>query len=152
MKMKFSAVHISSILLLLLVTGCASIGISGEDEAHRAISLIDSGNADALKDSSRIPFLLDGEILLGETELNLLWEGLSASGFAFHNPVIDQVFPAEPEHFSLLGDSMDVEVYFKKYLGSKDSIVLFHSEEGAFILILSSRKTGSKIVALGGGV
>ncbi|MBI9103585.1 MAG: hypothetical protein JEY99_14320 [Spirochaetales bacterium] len=152
MKMKFSAILVSSILLLILISGCATIGISREEEVQGAIRLIDAGDADALKASSRLPFLLDGEVILGESELNLLWEGLSAAGFSFHNPVIDEVFPAEPEHYTLFGDSMDVEVYFKKYLQAKDAIVLFHAEEGAFVLILSSRKTGSKIAALGGGV
>ena len=45
---------------------------------------------------------------------------------------------------------MDVKVFFQKYLKPRDVIVRFHAQEGSFLLLLSSKKTGSRIGALGG--
>ncbi len=151
MNKKFFAVFLP-ILAGILFSGCASMGVPGDDDVQAALELISGGDSALLQKSSRLPFLLDSEILLGESEVSLLWRGLAEGGFVFHNPVIEDVFPANPEIYTLFGDSMDVEVFFRKYLTPRDSIIRFQSDEGVFLLILSSRKTGRKIVGLSGGM
>ena len=76
--------HFSVFILLTgLFFGCATMGISGEDEFQTVIRLISSGESAALAEATRLPFLLDGEILLGETESLLLWEGLASARVCF---------------------------------------------------------------------
>lgn len=141
---------LSGIVFVLLLSGCATLGAPRDQEVLEVLALISAGDAAILTEATRKPFLLDGEILEGESAVALLWQGLSDAGFAFHNPVIRDIQPVSPEQYHLFASTMEAEVFFKKYLTKKDSLIFFHADEGEFVLVLGPRKDGRQMAAWGG--
>ena len=64
--------------------------------------------------------------------------------------MIRDIQPVTPDLYPLFGQTMDVEVFFRKYLSEKDTLIRFQCDEGAFLLILGPRREGRKMAAWGG--
>ncbi len=76
-----------------------------------------------MKRSSR-PFLLDGEIILRESDLEALWQNLRAAQFSFSQGEILSITPIGPESYLLFGNSKDALFFFKKYVPKDGAIAI----------------------------
>jgi hypothetical protein len=98
--------------------------------------LIESGQSDTLARLSSVPFLLDQEILLLPADVAAFWKGLVASGYRLEGPELDRGASLGPESYREFRDSMDVRVFFKKYVKRGTRLLELHTRDGRRILLL----------------
>ena len=89
---------------------------------------------------SGTPFLLDEEILLRESDVSELWEGLFSAGFKLTNYSISEIIPLTPDSINLFSKRWEIGVLFRNYLPANGTIVRIDAEEGGFLFILGDKK------------
>jgi hypothetical protein len=136
----------------ILAIGLAAMGILGscatapympsEKKVDRLVALIDRGGVGAVKGLVSAPFLLDGEILLRQADVDSAWSNLKAASFSLGSPAIASIERIGPDSSSLFADTMDVRVFFKKYLDKNSVLVALDSAGGRYYLILNREVSG----------
>jgi hypothetical protein len=135
--------QIVPVLLLVAVVGCATFNPKEEERGLSAvISLLNKGDGDALAELSSIPFLFDAEILLVKQDVEILWKNAVKAGFTIANPRIVDIEPADTGMAKLFSDSMEVEVFFKKYIPKRAVFARVQSDSGTYLFILGDHVGG----------
>ncbi len=111
-----------------------------ESHVERIAALINDGNAEKLIDLSQTPFLFDGEIILMGDDVKTLWNNLKKADFRMPRARILKIEPVGETGYKKFSDSMEVRVYFKKYLSKKPVIAQIETDSGRYYLLLSGRK------------
>jgi len=128
------------VLFLVGLVSCSTLPPS--QNPGRILSLIKALNTesvpDLMKRTSR-PFLLDGEIIIREADIETLWQNLRDSQFTFTEADIQSVTPVKPDLYRLFGESKDVEYFFRKYIPKDGAIVELNTAHGTFYIITGSR-------------
>ncbi len=126
-----------------LLTACASVPYTpSEKKVQKLLDLIDRGGVGAVKGLSSAPFILDGEILLRQSDVDTAWTNLKAAGFTIGSPKIESIAKIGPDSYKLFADTMDAKVFFKKYLDKSSNLVALDASEGRFYLILNREVKG----------
>ncbi|MDC7226652.1 MAG: hypothetical protein PQJ61_07795 [Spirochaetales bacterium] len=155
MKILNSRTLIRTVLIalsvMLLFSACASLSRAAEDDALEVIYLINEGKVEQLTSMTAETFLLDAEILQGAGTAKLFWSGLAEAGFKLNNPVIiDKNQPSAAEK-AVLGNSIEVDTFFTKYVTTDSMYFRIASDSGEIALIIGPDDTGElKITAFGG--
>jgi hypothetical protein len=132
-----------ALVTLSILASCATTPYApSERKVQRLVALIDSGGVGAVKSLAAAPFLLDGEILLRQSDVEAAWANLKAAGFKLGSPAIASIARVGPDSYKLFADSMDVRVFFKKYLDKDSSVVGLDAAEGRYYLILNREIKG----------
>ncbi len=113
-----------------------------EKKVDKLVALINSGGVGAVKRLSQAPFILDGEILLRQADVDAAWSNLAAAGFKIGAPAIASMGRIGQDGYSLFADTMDARVFFKKYLDKDSVLVALDATEGRFYLILDREVSG----------
>lgn len=134
---------------VVLVAGIAALGscatvpyTPSEKKVQKLVALIDRGGVQAVKGLSSAPFILDGEILLRQVDIDTAWSNLKAAGFGLGTPAIASIARIGADSYALFGDSMDARVFFKKYLDKNSVLVALDAAEGRYYLILNREVSG----------
>src|SRR4030042_2067366 len=115
MKMLFCGPGRPVLLLILLLTSCATFEVT-EDEAARVIALINKGDVETLTAITAVPFLLDGEIIALDGDALILWKNLKEAGVTMNNAKIVSLAPLREDDWAPFSSSWAVSVFFKKYV------------------------------------
>jgi hypothetical protein len=122
--------------IVLLLSSCASMQRSRDQSGMLSVArLIDAGQSGALARLSAVPFLLDQEILLLPADVAAFWKGLVEAGYRLEAPELDRGGPLGPESYKEFKDSMDVRVFFKKYVKPGTRLLELHTHDGRRILL-----------------
>lgn len=122
---------------------CASVPYTpSEKKVQKLVALIDRGGVLAVKGLSSAPFILDGEILLRQVDVDSAWSNLKAAGFSLGAPTIASISRIGPDSYKLFGETMDAGVFFKKYLDKNSVLVALDAPEGRYYLILNREVSG----------
>jgi hypothetical protein len=113
-----------------------------EKKVQRLVDLIDTGGVGAVKGLASAPFLLDGEILLRQADVDSAWANLKAAGFTMGKPKIAKAARIGEDSYKLFADRMEVRSFFKKYLNADSVIVALDAAEGRYYLILNREVSG----------
>jgi hypothetical protein len=116
--------------------------VPSERKVEKLVSLIDSGGVGAVKGLAQAPFLLDGEILLRQADVDAAWANLKASGFTMGKAKVASIARIGDESYKLFADGMEVRSFFKKYLDKDSSLVALDAAEGKYYLILNRKVSG----------
>jgi hypothetical protein len=128
-----------SVVFLMLVS-CATLQKSrDENNALRIAGLIDAGNAGELVRLSTVPFLLDRDIVALDADVEDFWNGIVKAGFRLGGVKLEAAVPVSADSYKEFADSMDVRLFFSKYVGA-----------GARVLRLSSGSGGNILLIVGG--
>jgi len=143
----------AGILLLSLLGACASRPyVQKEEKVFDLIKAINSGEA-AAKELAEAPFLFDGEIILLQNHLTILWENLYRAGFRMHDAAIIRNEPVKESSWREFGDSFDVKSFFSKYLDENTSLVEVKARNGNYIFLLNKEVNGyPRIQGFKGGI
>ena len=82
--------------------------------------------------AERRPPGLDGERL----------DVMRDAGFVLVNPEIDEIIPLRSESYKRFGDTMDMRVFFEKYVPEDATLVRINSDNGDFLFVLGDRFWG----------
>lgn len=138
-----AALLAASLALPCLLGSCASAPYRpSEKKLQRLVDLIDRGGVGAVKGLASAPFLLDGEILLRQADVDSAWSNLKLSGFRMGSPKIASIARIGPDSYALFGEAMDVRVFFKKYLDKDSVLVSLDAAEGKYYLLLNREVSG----------
>jgi hypothetical protein len=135
------------ILASVFMLSCASLQYVQKDEdVLKLIELINRGESETLTKLSLVPFLLDGEILMLKGDAGRLWENLKNSGFRLNGAAVAAIEPVSDTSFSTFSDSMEVEVYFKKYVPESAKIAHVEAEGVSCTMILNGKDEGFPMI------
>jgi hypothetical protein len=133
----------AGIAALSLMGSCSTLPYTpSEKKVQKLVGLINRGGVLAVKGLSSAPFILDGEILLRQVDVDTAWSNLEASGFSLGTPAIASIARIGADSYALFGDSMDARVFFKKYLDKNSVLVTLDAAEGRYYLILNREVSG----------
>lgn len=142
MKSKYysAALLFTGIFLLSVLSSCSTLPPSQNlGNIKKLIQALNTEPVDQLMKRSGRPFLLDGEIIIREADLKVLWQNLRDNKFSFDEADIVAVHPVQPETQLLFGNSKDVHFFFKKYIPKDGAIVELNTTYGTFYLITGDR-------------
>ena len=124
-----------------LIISCTSVPYSQWDSsAEKVVDLINHPGEEYLEEISSNPFLFDGEIIVLDKDISMIWNNLNRSRFGFKNGVIAETVPVGADDYKMFADTMEVKTYFSKYLPEDAAIVKVESDYGLFYLLLGSYK------------
>jgi hypothetical protein len=127
----------------LLLASCASAPYTpSENKVQKLVDLIDRGGVGAIKGLSTAPFILDGEILIRQADVDSAWANLKTAGFKLDSPKIVSVSKVGAGSYKLFGDRMELRAFFKKYLDESSNIVALDAKAGRYYLILNRQVSG----------
>lgn len=127
---------------------CACTTMNLTDHKTGAISLIEDINKGKIKElnaCSNVPFLFDKEILLRKADVSLLWENLKQADFTIEDPVVTAIENINPDSYKEFSHSMEVKVFFNKYVSKDCMLIRIKSKSGGIIFIAES-KPGEKLL------
>jgi hypothetical protein len=97
-------------------TSCATAPYTpSESSISKLATLIDSGGVGRVKGIATAPFLLDGEILLRQADVDAAWANFAMAKLSLRSPTIASIERIGPDSYASFGSSMDVKAFFKKY-------------------------------------
>jgi hypothetical protein len=138
----------AGLLVLCLAAPCMLLSCAtrpytpSEKKVQKLVALIDRGGVGAVKGLASAPFLLDGEILLRQADVDSAWANLKAAGFGLGSPKIASVARIDEGSYRLFADRMEIRSFFKKYLDENSVIVALDAAEGRYYLILNREVSG----------
>jgi hypothetical protein len=129
-----------SLFFILLLTGCATLTVKeNEENVYTVITLINKGDSEQLINMSRIPFIYDGEIILLQKDIQLLWDTLSETGFSLHDPEVVSIDKVDDESYAAFTSSAEGKFFFKRHLPEKAVIATVSTQEGTFYFITGNK-------------
>ncbi len=142
-----------SLLIIVILSGCASIGGVSSGEINEIIGMINSGESDILISMSSEPFLVDGEVLPGVQLNSMFWNGLKSAGFRIENPVLLSAEKFIPGTSRWPSESKAAELFLQKYPDAKARLAVIGCDSGTVYLLTGKDVEGAvKIYAWGGPV
>ncbi|HON12715.1 MAG TPA: hypothetical protein PK897_01180 [Treponema sp.] len=138
-RIKSTCIFIS-VLMLMGLASCSTVPPSqNPGRIQGLIKALNTEPVERLLERSNRPFLLDGEIIIREADMEALWQNLRNGGFTFLNAEILSVTPVGPESYHLFGTTKDAEFFFKKYVPKDGAIAEIGTDYGTFYIITGSR-------------
>jgi hypothetical protein len=113
-----------------------------EQKVQKLVALIDKGGVGAVKGLAAAPFLLDGEILLRQADVDSAWANLKAARFGLGSPKLVSVSRPGADSYKLFADRMEVRAFFKNHLDENSSIVALDASGGRYYLLLNREVQG----------
>ena len=109
---------------------------------ERLLLELNRAPVDRLMELSARPFLLDGEIIVLESDLEMMWTNLREVGFTFDAPTLRELGPVTENTWRRFGDTMDVRVWFEKYTAEDAGLAEVRTTHGTFLIITGDRVPG----------
>jgi hypothetical protein len=141
------------VLILLVLASCATKPYAQKEEKiFDLIRAINNGEA-ASKALAEAPFLFDGEIILLQNHLTVLWRNLHMAGFRMYEASIVRNEFITENSYREFGDTMDVRAFFKKYTDENTSLVEVKARNGNYVFLLNTEVNGyPRIQGFKGGI
>lgn len=134
-------------LTALFMASCATVPVAQrEPRIERLLVTLNEGSVEEVLPATGSPFLLDREIIILERDIETMWTNLREVGFSFADFSITSVEEVTAESFRRFGESMDVEVYFQKYLPQGSAVVTVETDHGTFLLLTGGREDGAPLL------
>lgn len=126
---------------LALLASCATAPQTADDVAIlEFLSALDSADAESAVALSAPPFVYDEEVLLRESDLEVLWRGLKDARFTFGTARVISVAPVgRPED---LGGTFLLAGFGRKIDSEPVSIVRVETVSGEYTVLLEGRRFG----------
>jgi len=131
----------TALLVILLAASCTTVPVSQRDNrVERLIEELNTADMDRLMELSARPFLLDGEIIVLESDLQMMWTNLRDAGFTFRSATLEDLGPVTDTTYRSFADTMDVRVWFEKYAAEDAALARISTSHGTFLIV-----TGDKV-------
>ena len=131
------------VLLALFAVSCQTAPVAQrERRVDRLLMELNRASVDRLMELSARPFLLDGEIIMLESDLEMLWTNLREAGFTFDAPTLRELGPVDGGTWRRFGDTMDVRVWFERYTAEDAGLAEVRTSHGTFLIVTGDRVPG----------
>jgi hypothetical protein len=130
----------TALLILILAASCTTVPVSQRDNrVETLITELNTADIDRLMELSARPFLFDGEIIILESDLQMMWTNLRDVGFTFDAATIEELGPVTDTTYLQFADTMDVRVWFQKYAAEDAALARVSTSHGTFLIITGDR-------------
>ncbi len=120
---------------------CASSPYSQwKSSSGKVIALVNGGGDASLAELTETPFLFDGEIIMTEKDVSMIWKNIHEAGFRFEEALEAESVPVSSSDYSLFADTMEVKIWFEKYLPEEAALLKIKAENGLYYMILGEKK------------
>ncbi len=131
-------------VVALLMASCATVPVAQrEPRIERLLDTLNEGTVEEVLPATGSPFLLDREIIILDRDIETMWSNLREVGFTFADYDIESVEEVTGQSYRRFGESMDVEVYFQKYLPEGAALVTVDTDHGEFLLLTGGKVSGA---------
>ncbi len=133
--------------LALLLASCSTIPFAQRPKnAMRVVELFNAGDVQSLDNISQVPFLFNGEIVELPEDVNTIWTNLTKSGIKLTDAQVADAQAIGPDSYKQFADTMQVRVFFQKYLPKGSALVHLTFSGGSFDLLLDGAHRGYPVV------
>ncbi len=133
--------NIKKLLIITLVvslSSCQSYYMrGGKNAAEEVVKSLNMSDSSKPVQMSTVPFLFDSEIIVAETAVSKIWNGLVDAGFVITDPVITSISPVISEDYTLFRSSWEMEVFFKKNIPELCYKVKIEGVNGEVLMLIS---------------
>jgi hypothetical protein len=109
---------------------------------EKAVSLINQGDAPALTESSAVPFVFDGEILLRASDVGAVWRNLSINGFRLDSEGVMGTSRVDDTTYQVFSEADEMRIFFSKYVPSGSVLGTVQSGGKTYYLLLGRMSGG----------
>jgi len=128
-------------IILVAAASCLALGscatiqhASDRGAARRVAELLRSGRAEDLRRMSRVPFLIDGEVVPLPQDVAAFWRALAETGWRLEPSLVRSA--AAREGWREFGDTMEVRAFFHNYVDERCRILTLHTASGEEAILL----------------
>ena len=116
---------------------CATIPIAQDQtRVESLIEELNTASVEELVELTARPFLLDGEIVVLQRDIEMMWSNLREVGFRFAEATIEEVGALTDQSYLEFGDTMDVQVWFERYTAEDAGLARVRTSHGAFLIVI----------------
>jgi hypothetical protein len=144
--MRKAVFYLCLLMLVPLLTQCASLAVRYTGTLEDAVRYINLGDAKGLVKLSGVPFLCDREIVLLDKDLGIFWGNLVGKKFSLKNPVFGKPVPIDGQTYKEFASTMEVESFFSNYLSDKACWVKVETGDFRLTLLLDTAKNGATVI------
>lgn len=138
---------VGAAVVLLLLVSCSTVPFAQRPaNALRIVRLFNSGDIQSLDTISQVPFLFNGEIVELREDVNTIWTNLVKSGLKLDEAQVADAKAIGPDSYKQFSDTMEVQVFFGKYLPKGTALVRVAFTGGSFDLLLDGARRGYPVV------
>ena len=125
--------------MAVAVLGASCATIPAAQDRTRVESLLEELNTapvERLVELTARPFLLDGEIVVLQRDIEMMWSNLRDVGFRFAEATVEEVGALTDQSYLEFGDTMDVQVWFERYTADDAGIARVRTSHGVFFIVI----------------
>lgn len=139
-------------IVAVVLAACQTVPVPQREGRIRAVvDIITTAPVEEVVAYSQTPFAFDSELLVLESDLDLLWTRLRAAGFDLKDAEIVQISPLTEDSYAEFAESYEMRIFFEEYLSADGAIVRVRNGSGEYLLLLDdSRKRTPLLYGLKG--
>ena len=140
--MKRPTIQLGAVVLIaLFAASCTTVPVAQRDgRVDKLLEELNTAEIDRVMALSARPFLLDGEIVVLEGDVRMMWTNLREVGFTFDSATIEELGPVDDTTYRSFADTMDARVWFDKYAAEDAGLARVDTTHGTFLIV-----TGGKV-------
>lgn len=125
-----------TLTVAILGVSCTTIPVSQDQtRVEGLLAELNSASVDRLVELSARPFLLDGEIVVLERDIEMMWSNLREAGFRFDGATVESIGALGETDYLEFGDTMDVRVWFERYTSEDAGLARVRTSHGVFLIV-----------------
>ncbi|MCA1754701.1 MAG: hypothetical protein LC641_08405 [Spirochaeta sp.] len=131
----------------VVFSACQTVPVPQREGRIRAIvEIITTAPVEEVVDYSRTPFAFDSELLVLESDLDLLWTGLRDAGFDLEGAEILQITPLTEDSYAEFAMSYEMRTFFEEYLSADGALVRVRNGSGEYLLLLDDSRNRTPLL------
>ncbi len=139
-------------IVAVVLAACQTVPVPQREGRIRAVvDIITTAPVEEVVAYSQTPFVFDSELLVLESDLDLIWTRLRAAGFDLKDAEIVQISPLTADSYAEFAESYEMRIFFEEYLSADGAVVRVRNGSGEYLLLLDdSRKRTPLLYGLKG--
>lgn len=130
------------VLIVIILSSCTSIYMSGsKGTAEDIVQSLNKGDSELPEEISTVPFIFDGEIIVSQSSVSRIWNGLINAGFTVTDPEVTSISPVVSDDFALFRSSWEMEVFFKNRIPKYTYKVSIEGVDGEVLMLVNREKS-----------
>jgi len=135
-------IKILIVITVISLSSCASVYMKqSQDAAEDVVQSLNQGESELPIKMSTVPFIFDGEIIIANSSISRIWNGLVDARFIIKNPVVTSISPVISDDYALFRSSWEMEVFFEKRIPQYTYKVTIEGIDGEVLLLMNREDT-----------
>ncbi len=134
-------------IVAVVLAACQTVPVPQREGRIRAVvDIITTSPVEEVVAYSQTPFAFDSELLVLESDLDLLWTRLRAAGFDLKDAEILQIDPITENSYAEFAVSYEMRTFFEEYLSADGAVVRVRNGSGEYLLLLDDSRNRTPLL------